>query len=74
MFAITTILGVSVLLALLYGIILLAIIGFEVWMFVHAIQNDQISSNTRLLWIIGMLLVHPIVAIVYYCTDRNKAR
>lgn len=51
---------------------LLAIFVFEVTMFVHAIRNKALSRIARVLWIVGMLIFHPIVAIVYYFTDYKK--
>jgi len=61
--------GVAVLL-----VVLAAILCFEIWMIVSAIQNKSITDNVRILWVIGMLLIHPIVAIVYYFTDYQKTR
>ena len=49
----------------------LIIFIFEVFMFVHAIRNQRISNDRRILWLIGMLLFHPFVAIAYYFTDRQ---
>lgn len=51
---------------------LLAIFVFEIAMFVSVIRNQYISGNAKAWWIVGMVLVHPIVAIVYYFTDRKK--
>jgi hypothetical protein len=53
-------------------IIALAILAFEVWMLVDVIQNRKISDQSKILWIIGMLLIHPFVAMIYYFTDRAK--
>lgn len=50
----------------------LAILVFEVLMFVDVIQNKKLTDNERALWAIGMVLVHPIVAIVYYFIARSK--
>ena len=47
------------------------ILAFEVWMFVDVIRNDQIAQERKLLWLIGMVLIHPFVAIAYYFTDRQ---
>lgn len=50
----------------------LAVLVFEVFMLVSAIRNPFITPTARALWIVGMLLVHPVVAIVYYFTDYQK--
>jgi len=64
-------LGIPILFALLLILIGLAILAFEIMMFIDVISNPKISDDRRLAWIIGMLLIHPIVAIVYYFTDRR---
>lgn len=61
---------IPLLLALILGVALLI---FEVIMFVHAIRNRGISDERRIVWLLGMLLIHPIVAIVYLFTDYQKA-
>lgn len=53
-------------------IILIAVLAFEIAMFISVIKNKYISSNARILWIIGMFLIHPIVALVYYFTDHKR--
>jgi hypothetical protein len=50
----------------LASIAILLILAFEVWMFVDVIRNPKLESTDKLLWCIGMLIFHPIVAIVYY--------
>ncbi len=50
----------------------LAIFVFEVAMFLDMLKNEQIDSNTRLVWAAAMLLVHPFVAIYYYFTEYKK--
>ena len=63
-------------LGLVAGLIVIAavalILAFELWMLISAITNKNISDTARIWWIIGMVLVHPIVAIVYYFTDYKK--
>ena len=49
------------------------ILAFEVWMIVNAATNNKLSNKAKTWWIIGMVLVHPIVAIVYFFTARQKA-
>ena len=62
--------GVS---ALLVGVLIFVILAFEIYMFVHLIRNDSIDSNTKILWALGMLILHPFVAIIYYFTDYQKS-
>lgn len=61
--------------AILFIIIVLALVlAFEIWMFVDALKNKQLTDMERLLWCIGMLLIHPFVAIIYYFVARpNRA-
>jgi hypothetical protein len=55
---------------LLFVIFLIFI--FEVVMFINAIRNKNISSTAKVLWIIGMLIFHPFVAIAYFFTDYKN--
>ena len=58
---------------LLIPVLLLAVIvGFEIWMFVDAIRNPRLTDSQRLLWCLGMLFIHPFVAIAYYFLEYNK--
>lgn len=47
---------------------------YEVYMFVHAIRNPGIAGNRKLLWLVGMVFIHPFVAIAYSLTDYSKAK
>jgi hypothetical protein len=41
-------------------------------MVVSVIRNRSMSDTRQILWIVGMLFIHPVVAIVYYFTDYNN--
>lgn len=47
------------------------VLAFEIWMFVDVIKSRGLSHEERAIWIIGMLLLHPFVAIVYYFMRRS---
>jgi hypothetical protein len=70
-FAFLGLVGVS---AIVVIAILLIIFVFELVMFVSAIRNQLITDNTKILWLVGMLLLHPFVAIAYYFTDYQKSK
>ncbi|HSX48241.1 MAG TPA: hypothetical protein VLF41_01945 [Candidatus Nanoarchaeia archaeon] len=53
-------------------IVVLAILVFEIAMFVSVIQNEKITTEVKLLWILGMFLIHPFIAIAYYFSDHRK--
>ena len=57
---------------LILVIAVLALAGFEIWMIVDAIQNRRLSSGEKALWVIGMILLHPIIGIIYYFTARKQ--
>lgn len=62
---ITSITGGTTLLliaALLFSLVL----AFEIWMFIDVFSNPKLTQQSRILWAIGMLLLHPFVAIVYF--------
>jgi hypothetical protein len=52
-------------------IVVLLLLAFEVWMLVDAALNKKISDRAKTWWIIGMVLVHPLVAIFYFFTDHK---
>jgi hypothetical protein len=53
-------------------ILIIVVFIFEVWMFINAIFNDSISKTRKILWIIGMLFIHPFAALGYYFIDYKK--
>jgi len=60
-----------VILLIVVLLVLAVIFIFEVWMFIDVIKNKNINDERRLLWAIGMILLHPFVAIAYYFTDHK---
>jgi hypothetical protein len=64
-------LGISLFVFVLLILLLLAIVIFEVWMFVSVINNKYISDLTKILWMVGMLVLHPFIAVAYYVTDNK---
>ena len=61
--------GPLLLLIVLLGLLVLA---FEVWMFVDVINSKSLTSDERVIWALGMLLLHPFVAIAYYFVKRKS--
>jgi uncharacterized membrane protein YoaK (UPF0700 family) len=61
----------SVLLIVIVAV--LAVLAFELVMFIHALLNKYISDKRKLLWLIGMILLHPFVAIAYLFTDYRTS-
>jgi hypothetical protein len=49
----------------LFTLLILLIFIFEIWMFVDAIKNSRLTDAEKLLWCLGMLFLHPVVAIFY---------
>lgn len=66
--------GMGVALSLVVALVLVIIFAFEIWMLISAITNKKITDTARVLWVVGMVLIHPIVAIIYYFTDYQKIR
>lgn len=52
--------------------LLVLIAAFEIWMFVEVIRNPNLAAGSKTLWLVGMLLLHPFVAIVYYFVVFKK--
>ncbi|HSX27540.1 MAG TPA: hypothetical protein VLG25_02030 [Patescibacteria group bacterium] len=54
------------------AVALLAIIAFEVYMFLDVLKNPGLSDNERIIWVLGMFLLHPVIAIVYYFVAHSR--
>jgi len=67
-----TILPIFIILAIMA--LSVAILWFEIVMFVSAIKNPYVPDNMRIFWLVGMLLFHPFVAIIYYFTEYQKTK
>lgn len=65
--------GMGAALSLVVALVLVVIFAFEIWMLISAITNKKITDTARVLWVVGMVLIHPIVAIIYYFTDHQKS-
>ena len=65
--------GIGLGLVIIIFVVLVAILVFEIMMFVSALLNKRISDTRKLLWVFGMILIHPFVAIGYYFIDYKKA-
>ena len=48
------------------------VFAFEIWMIVDVALNKHVADKPKAWWIVGMLIVHPFVAIAYFFTDRRK--
>lgn len=53
-------------------VLIILLLWFEVAMFLDVLKNRKLSDNEKLLWVIGMFLLHPIIAIVYYFTAHSR--
>lgn len=49
---------------------LLLVLAFELWMLVDCITNKKVPTPHKVWWIVGMFLVHPLVAIAYFFASR----
>jgi hypothetical protein len=54
-----------------FVVVFALILAFEIWMFIDAVRNPRLTDLERLLWCLGMLLIHPFVAIFYYFMARS---
>ena len=54
-------------------VIALLLFAFEVWMIVDAAINKKLSDKAEIWWIIGMLIIHPFVAIAYFFTGHRQS-
>jgi len=57
-----------------FSVVAAVILIFELLMLIHVIRNQFIPTNKKAIWIIGMLLLHPFIAIWYYFSDYRRTK
>lgn len=55
-----------------YLTIVVTILVFDILMLLHVVGNPAITTQAKIWWVIGMMVLHPIVAVIYYFTDYKK--
>jgi hypothetical protein len=53
-------------------VVALLFLAFEIWMIIDVALHKNLSDKAKIWWIIGMLIIHPFVALVYFFTDHRK--
>jgi hypothetical protein len=53
-------------------LLVVAVLWFEVAMFLDVLRNKKLSENEKILWVLGMFLLHPVIAIVYYFVAHSR--
>ncbi|MDQ3438778.1 MAG: PLD nuclease N-terminal domain-containing protein [Planctomycetota bacterium] len=53
-----------------FGLFGLALLGFWIWTLVDAINNPKLDSNTRLIWVLVIVLVGPLGSLIYLLAGR----
>jgi hypothetical protein len=64
--------GVPIIGVVVIAVVALLFFAFEIWMIVDVALNKAISDKAKTWWIIGILFIHPFVAIAYFFTDHRK--
>ncbi|GCE45784.1 phospholipase D-like protein [Thermosporothrix hazakensis] len=59
---------------LLFLVFPLVTLVLFLWMLIHCLRNRGISDTMKLIWVILMLLCSPVAPVVYFFTDRKKAK
>jgi hypothetical protein len=55
----------------IFALIAMAAFAFWVWTIVDAVKNPRLSDNTRLIWILVIVLVGPLGSLIYLLAGRN---
>jgi hypothetical protein len=64
--------GLPLALVIVIPLFVLLLLAFEIWMIVDCIKNPKLSDSEKALWVIGMLLIHPFVALIYFLIGRDR--
>ncbi len=59
---------------MLIPLVLIAVLVFEVLMFLDVLKNRRLSDTEKVLWVLGMFLLHPVIAIVYYYVAHSRLK
>jgi hypothetical protein len=63
---------IAISLFILAGILLVLVLVFEIMMFLDVLKNQKLNDTEKLIWVIGMFLVHPFIAILYYFVAHSR--
>ena len=64
--------GMACVMSAVFGLIGLAAIAFWIWMLIDAIKRVPSEGNTRLIWILVIVLAGVIGALIYFFVQRPK--
>ena len=64
--------AIGISLAVLVALACIGLLWFEIAMFLDILKNPKLDSTQRLIWAFGMLLLHPIIAVVYYFAAHSR--
>jgi len=51
-------------------VVILLVLAFELWMLVDCITNKKVPTAHKVWWVVGMFLIHLLVAVVYFFVSR----
>jgi hypothetical protein len=64
--------GLGILFFLFVAFIGLLAFAFWIWMLVDAIQNQGLTGNERLIWVLVIVFLHFLGALIYFFAGRGK--
>ncbi|MCX5672829.1 MAG: PLD nuclease N-terminal domain-containing protein [Planctomycetota bacterium] len=56
----------------IFGLVALAALAFWIWMLIDAISRTPSEGNTKLIWILVIVLTGIIGALIYFFVQRPK--
>ena len=62
----------GVLLLAILAVVGLVIFAFWIWMLVHCLQNQALSGNEKLVWVLVIVFTHFLGAVIYFFVGRTK--
>jgi ABC-type Co2+ transport system permease subunit len=64
--------GVGCVFSVIMGIVALAAFAFWIWMLIDAIRRTPSAGNTKLIWILVIILAGVIGALIYFFVQKPK--
>ena len=58
---------------MLFGLIGLISFVFWLWMLIDCIQNRNLSSNEKIIWVLVVILLYALGALIYFAIGRKQS-
>ena len=58
---------------MIFGLIGLISFVFWIWMLIDCIQNRNLASNDKLIWVLVVIFLYALGALIYFAVGRRQS-